>query len=220
MGGDFKSAQEIRRDFVYILAQCGMWQPSIDLRCFTAVYEVPLTRHVSAKLSNYNTLLFYSGVNIFDQRVNYAIVDFLKRHPYVVLSHSDMNRRWCVNHITDEKMCLTYNTNIDRIPDVYDSVWDQIDCVNVRRVEEIGVRKSVYIDGGISVEQIREMHDVEFLVSNRCITDLSNITIDEVKRIGIVDDVVLYKIIAKYMYGGDKNQFIDDLFEAGFEEWI
>ena len=221
-----EDVEQIMQELSSVLQHCEM--ASTCNRTHINRYYMSNTRHILQRSqAEIVKLKLWCGVPFAIASNTEMVIEFLKKYPNIALSCTGMRQIGVValkNKYPHYHRVACLKMSVD-----YESVWDQIDCVDVRRVEEVGIRKNVCIEGDISVRQIREMHDVEFIFSTDVefrLLDLSDISINEVRRINFPYsnstipgpmNVIKEFVCSDYE---NRNKFIDQLFEAGYEEWI
>ena len=165
----------------------------------------------------------YPNFVLFEMGVDQQIVDLLKKNPFIRLFLYMYGASLYVSNPTGREYMYSM---VNDVPKIYSEVSGQCGWALRCGVDDIGEWKKVRIDGDVSVELIQEMSDVEFYLfmdQESRILGLGDIRfscMERINRICLPGNVKLGYILREFYEKRDRNHFIDQLIEAGYEEWI
>ena len=164
-------------------------------------------------------IIIGNRIAIDERSVNDQIVAFLKKYSFIKFDN------WASYVFAVDHANRIANIGVSNYSG-YDEVAEQCLWARECRVDDIGAWKRVCIIGDITVDQIHEMSDVLFyldMAPERRILGLGDIQISDIERIRRLlsfENKSIGTFINEFYAKRDRNHFIDQLIEAGYEDWI
>ena len=199
----------------YFDANCPL---SLYNKCELACVE-PQPRQFPANAQMYSFAKIILNVKVAAIGNHYDfLVDFLTRYPCVGIRIPGI----CVGS-RDIRYTSDSIWSVVWLSPNYDSVLSQfLSCVQCG-ASLINIPYSPYVIGDVSLHEIdfnKQDRNVVIISNKARLLDIGDIDIELISKIIQFENNDVWRICNNFYHTRNRNQFIDDLLEAGYEEWI